>query len=277
MHFLPYQPPEELRASMGDWAVTLVPKGGIRLTEGTHFHLDEGLDFVYLSLYRVAADRRQVDVVRKREGASRVESGDGVMSWPPIDDNRAEMSVRYHILEEETAIEATFEILVQQDYSHYELFVSSYFTPYHRPRFAVSDNRVDPEGPVRWYETDWYSANNFEAWPRDPSARETFEDGRWTTSPAQNWVMGPDYALPLMTQRHRHAGAIIQMARREDCIGLSGYNGYHNSQYFHLFGRDVSAGDRLKSTVRMEIVGSGDPGLEALDDMAVARYHDWIG
>ena len=210
MHFLPHQPPEELRAAMGDWAVTLVPKGGIRLTEGTHFHLDEGLDFVYLSLYRVAANRRQVDVVRKREGAARIETGDCVVSWPPIDDNRAEMSVRYHILEEETAIEATFEVLMQRDYNHYELFVSSYFTPYHTPRFAVSDNRVDPEGPVRWYETDWYSAHNFEAWPRDPSARETFEDGRWTTSPAQNWVMGPDYALPLMTQRHRHAGAIIQ-------------------------------------------------------------------
>jgi hypothetical protein len=274
--FTQYQPPEELRAGMGNWIVSIVPKGGIRLTTGTHFHLDEGPDFVYLSLYRVAANRRQIDVVRNRDGTAGIESGDGVVNWSPIDDNLAQMSVRYHIIEEEAAIEATFEVRPQRDYSKYELFISSYFTPYHTPRFAVADTRVDPDGPVRWYESKWYSEYNVEAWPRDAASRETFADGRWLTSPSQNWVMGPDYALPLMTQRHRHAGAIVLMARPEDCIGLSGYNSFHNSQYVHLFGRDVKAGDLLTSTVRMEVVGNDALELDTLDDLAVDRYQAWV-
>ena len=75
MSFTTYQPPEEWRASTGSWQVTGIPQGGIRLTEGTHFHLDEGPDFGFLSLYRVAANRRQVDVVRKRAGALTIDGG----------------------------------------------------------------------------------------------------------------------------------------------------------------------------------------------------------
>ena len=66
------------------------------------------------------------------------------------------------------------------------------------------------------------------------------------------------------------------MARPEDCIGLSGYNSFHNSQYVHLFGRDVKAGDLLTSTVRMEGVGNDALELDTLDDLAVDRYQAWV-
>ena len=66
--------------------------------------------------------------------------------------------------------------------------------------------------------------------------------------------------------------SIISMARRNDCIGLSGYNGFHNSQYFHLFGRDTNPGDILETTVRMEIVEASD---DKLNELAVERYQAW--
>jgi hypothetical protein len=61
------------------------------------------------------------------------------------------------------------------------------------------------------------------------------------------------------------------MARSEDCIGLSGLNSYHNSQYFHLFGRDLEAGESLSTTVRMAVLTDTDH----LDDRAVELYGQW--
>ena len=84
-----------------------------------------------------------------------------------------------------------------------------------------------------------------------------------------------------MTQRHNHGLAIIQMARRDDCIGLSGFNSFHNSQYFRLFGRDVAAGDRLSTTVRLEVVDllgqTPEDDAGGLDRLALERYEAWSG
>ena len=275
MAFNTYQSPPQLQSRLGEWTVTVLGSDGIRLTDGTHFHLDEGPKFVYLSIYRAAADARQIDIVRKREARVTATTGDkAVVQWDPVEENKVELSATYSLSEDPDAIEMEIAVEALQPYQGYELFVSSYFSPYHTPRFALKGNSVDSDVAIRWYETSWYGTQNDEAWPRDDEARQHFCDGRWLTRPSQVWRLGPDHALPLMTQRHKHDQAhVISMARPQDCIGLSGYNGFHNSQYFHLFGRDVSAGDTLNTTVRREIFKQT---AEDLDALALQRYQAWI-
>ena len=270
--FAPYAPPETIQSPMGDWSVTVLGSNGIRLSKGTHFHLDEGPEFAWLSIYRAAADAGQIDIVRQRRAEVSVEEGDAWVRWPPCPENNARLSVRYRVFADQLAVEMGIQAEVLEPYAAYELFVSSYFNPYHRPRFALRDASVDPAIALRWYETAWCGEFNDEAWPRDDEARRLFLDGRWMTKPSQNWMLGPDYALPLMTQQHRFGPSVVSMARRRDCIGLSGYNGFHNSQYFHLFGRDAGPGDLLETTVRLEVVKGPQ---ESLDDLAVARYEAW--
>ena len=273
MPFTPYQPPVQLQCTMAEWTVTVLGSDGVRLTDGTHFHLDEGPKFIYLSIYRAAADARQIEIVRERESTVTAVGDEALVQWEPTEENNVRLSVRYSISEDPNAIEMAIAAEALQSYQGYELFVSSYFSPYQTPRFALKGNSVDPSVAIRWYQTPWYGEQNDEAWPRDDEARRHFCDGRWLTSPAQEWRLGPDYALPLMTQRHKHDQAhIIAMAPQQDCIGLSGYNGFHNSQYFHLFGRDVSAGDKLETTVRMEIVKAA---VDDLDALAIERYEAW--
>ena len=274
MSFAPCSPPETIQSPMGDWSVTVLGSNGIRLSKGTHFHLDEGPDFAWLSIYRAAAGGRQIDIVRQRQAEVSVEEGDAVVSWPPCPDNNVRLAVRYRVYADQLAVEMRIQAEPLEHFAAYELFVSSYFTPCHRPRFALRDPTVDPDVPMRWYETAWCGEFNDEAWPRDDEARRIFLDGRWMTKPSQNWRLGPDYALPLMTQQHRFGPSTISMARPRDCIGLSGYNGYHNSQYFHLFGRDAGPGDLLETTVRLEMV---EGRQESLDDLAVTRYEAWSG
>ncbi len=272
MSFVTCTLPETIQSPMGDWSVAVLGSNGIRLSKGTHFHLDEGPEFAWLSIYRAAADARQIDIVRQRQAEVSVEEGDAVVRWPPCPENNGRLSVRYRVFADQLAVEMGIRVEVLQPYAAYELFVSSYFTPYHRPRFALRDASVDAAVPMRWYETAWCGEFNDEAWPRDGEARRVFLDGRWMTKPSQNWMLGPDYALPLMTQQHRFGPSVVSMARRRDCIGLSGYNGFHNSQYFHLFGGDAGPGDLLETTVRLEVV---EGRQESLDDLAVARYEAW--
>jgi hypothetical protein len=259
---------------MGDWNVNILGSNGLRLTQGTHFHLDEGPDYAYLSIYRATADACQIDIVRNREPVISADGADAVVQWQPCANHNAHLEVRYRTIEDQLAIEMAIKVETLQSYQTYELFVSSYFTPYHTPRFALQDTSVDPTISLRWYETTWCGPHNDEAWPRDAAARQVFLDGHWLTEPALNWTLGANYALPLMTQQHRFGPSmsIISMARRNDCIGLSGYNGFHNSQYFHLFGRDTNPGDILETTVRMEIVEASD---DKLNELAVERYQAW--
>ena len=83
---------------------------------------------------------------------------------------------------------------------------------------------------------------------------------------------GPYYAHALTLQEHRYGHAILLMARPADCLGLSGYNSYHNAQYFHLGGDDVQADQHLTFTIRLVLLTEWDDlqaeALDALSSMA---------
>lgn len=262
----------EFAGDLGPGRVTVLGGNGCRLTGLSSFHLDEGPGFAWLSIYRVLGDAKELDLPRSRGPSSvSVDEGDVVVQWDPCEELDAVLRSRYRLVEEQMAVDVTFSVDARRDYSALELFVSSYFTPYFTPRYAVMDNRAHPEG-VFWYEKQWYGEAENECWPRDPAGLEVIQDGRWLTGYPLNWRVGPYYALPLMTQEHRYSPAIVIMAKREDCMGMSGFYSFHNSHYLHLFGVDVAAGDRLATTVRLAVLRERDK----LDEAAVQAYEDWI-
>jgi len=271
MPFFEMQQEPLLEGSLGQARVTILGAHGLRLSGLNSFHLDEGPNFAWLNIYRVLAEAKQLDILRERPPTSvSLQEGDVVVHWAAIENLRAEVSARYHLIEQDNAVDVTFKVYTKTDYSNFELLIANYFTPYYTPRYAVSDNRAHPEG-IFWYEKKWFGADENDAWPRDEESKEIFKDGRWLTGHPLNWRLGPDYALPLMTQEHRYGHAIILMAQPKACIGISGFNSYHNSQYFHLFGKDVKAKQRIVTKVRMVLLMEG----KNLNEQAAIHYEKW--
>ncbi|MDP6356826.1 MAG: hypothetical protein QF473_17075 [Planctomycetota bacterium] len=251
--------------------VTILGKQGLRLTGLGSFHLDEGPDFVWLNIYRTLADATELEITREREPASvALQDGDVEVRWSPCEAVDAETFARYRIVESDSAVDVTFGAKVHQDYSNFEIFIANYFTPFYSPSYAITDNKTHPDD-LCWYTKRWFGEDENESWARDADAEAVFSDGRWLTGHALNWRRGPLYRHPLMIQEHRYGHAIILMARREDCFGLSGYHSYHNSQYLHLFGRDVVAGEQVETTVRMILLTE----WEDLQEEAVELYKSW--
>lgn len=258
---------------MGSTTVTVLGARGLRLTGLSSFYLDEGPDLAWLNVYRILADGKEIDITRDRKPArAGVESGDAVVRWAATEHMRAEISARYSVVAEQDAVDVTFGAKLLADYSHFEIFIASYFTPYYRALFALKDNRTHPEG-IAWYEKRWNGEYENESWARDDEAEEVFRDGRWLTGFALNWKRGPHHACPLMIQHHRYAGhAIVHMARPGDCFGISGFNSFHNAQYFHLHGKNVRAGQEIAMPVRMVVVRECD----RIQETAVHRYQKWL-
>lgn len=261
-----------LQSSMGSATVTVLGPRGIRVTELSTFFLDEGPDLAWLNVYRVLADQKEIDITRDRKPAQvAIDADAAVVRWAATDHMRAEISARYAVTSDDT-VDVTFGAKLLADYSHFEIFIASYFTPYYRPYFALQDNRTHPEG-IAWYEKKWNGELENESWARDDAAEAVFRDGRWLTGFALNWKRGPHHAHPLMIQHHRYAGhAIVLMARPEDCFGISGFNSYHNAQYFHLGGQNVRSGQEVAFRVRMIVVKE----IDNVQAIAIRRYQEWI-
>ncbi|MBM3261896.1 MAG: hypothetical protein FJY97_00460 [candidate division Zixibacteria bacterium] len=273
MGFIETTHPPQIQGRLGPATVTILGAKGLRLTKLNSFHLDEGPDFSWLNVYRTLADGKQLEVVRDRTpDVFCVSGGDAEVRWGASGDFQGEVDVRYRLDEAAASVDVQFSARLFAACSRFEMFISSYFTPYYTPRYAVADTRLFPE-KLFWYEKKWFAEGENETWTRDTQVETVFRDGRWATGFPVNWRVGPHYAFPLMIQEHRYGHAILLMARREDCIGISGLNSYHNSQYFHLFGRDIAAGEKVSADVRMTLVTR----WEDLQQEALARYEQWVG
>jgi hypothetical protein len=259
------------QGTLGPATVTILGAKGLRMSGLTSFHLDEGPDFAWLNIYRTLAAGRQLEITREREPSQvNIKDGEVEVRWAACDEVQGELSAHYCLVASASAVDVTFTADLHTDYDQFELFIANYFTPYYKPYFAVCDNHIHPDD-VLWYEKQWYGEHENETWARDDASASIFKDGRWQTGYPLNWRLGPHYACPLMIQEHRYGHAILLMARREDCIGLSGFNNYHNAQYLHLFGRDVAAGEQVSTTVRMVLLTEWDD----LQQEAMNRYEQW--
>lgn len=263
--------PSLMQASLGRAKVIVPGARGLRLTGLNSFHLDEGPDFLWLNIYRVMADATELEVTRDRTATVSLQNGAVEVRWPVCEAVDGELFARYRIDETASAVDVTFGADINRNYRGFELYIANYFTPYYAPQYAIQDNSTHPNG-IFWYRKKWFSDDENESWARDGAGEAVFQDGRWQTGHAINWRRGPFYAYPLMIQEHRYGHATLLMARPEDCFGISGLNSYHNSQYFHLFGRDVAAGECVAATVRLVILTKWDD----LRQEALARYNDWL-
>lgn len=262
-----------LQSAFGSATATVLGPRGLRLTGLSTFYLDEGPDLAWLNVYRILADGKEIDITRDRQPVQAgVDAGDALVRWAPTDHAAAEISARYTTVAKENAIDVVFSAKIFADYRHFEIFIASYFTPYYRPYFPLKDNRTHPEGIV-WYEKIWNAEQENDSWARDDEAERVFRDGRWLTGFALNWKRGPHHAYPLMIQHHRYAGhAIVLMARPQDCFGISGFNSFHNAQYFHLCGKDVKAGQQVACPVRLVVIKECDNIKQA----ALDCYKQWL-
>ena len=246
---------------------------GVRLTGLNSFHLDEGPDFAWLNIYRTLTAGRQLEITRERQPAAlEVVPGGAQVRWEASGEVEAELSAFYAIVEGASAVDATFSAAVDAAYEGFELFIANYFTPYYTPHYALADNQTHPED-IFWYTKQWYGQGESESWARDAAAEALFRDGRWLSGHPLNWRRGPCYAFPLTIQEHRYGHAIVLMACPRECFGISGYNSYHNSQYFHLGGEDLKPGEGYSSTVRLVLLHEWDD----LHATALACYREWVG
>ena len=272
MGFTEIHQPSLFQSPLGTATVSILGASGLRLNGLTSFHLDEGPDFAWLNIYRTLADARQLEITRERKPAEvALENGAVTIRWSPCDEVQGDLAATYRVVPEETAIDATFSFTATAPYENFELFIANYFTPLYTPRFALQDNRTHSEG-LAWYEKRWYGGDEDESWARDDAAAAIFRDGRWQTGYPLNWRRGPHYFHPLTLQEHKYGHAIVLMARREDCFGLSGYHTYHNAQYFHLFGHTTAPGDRLSTTLRLILITEWDD----LEAETLAHYQRWL-
>ena len=265
-------PVQVFESPLGSATATVLGARGLRLTGLSAFYLDEGPDYAWLNVYRILADGKEIDITRDRQPSSTgIDAGAAVVRWPTTDHMNAEIFARYSVVDENT-MDVYFGAKVLADYHRFEIFIASYFPPYYRPFFALKDHRTHPDG-VAWYEKIWNAEQENESWARDDKAEEVFRDGRWLTGFALNWKRGPHHAFPLMIQHHRYAGhAIVLMARPRDCFGISGFNSWHNAQYFHLGGADVRAGEEVSFPVRMVVIKN----CENLKETALDCYKQWM-
>ena len=262
----------DLQTAFHDGWIRILGAKGISMGGFTTHHFEEGPSFAYLNMYRLLAENELLAQPRDEEPSSFTnDETSATMTWDHLG-GAGRLAIRYQIIPDSLAIDAHISVEPARSYRNFEVFVANYFTPYHTPRYAVTDTQVTPD-PITFYEKQWDGSAENSAWPRDEQARAIFRDGRWTQGHTINWRLGPDYALPVMTQYHRYGPAVITMGREPDCVGISGLFSYHNSQYVHLFGTDVDAGDHLATDLRMVLVP--DVSADELTDRAVEEYRQW--
>jgi hypothetical protein len=227
---------------------------GLRVQE-TSFHLDEGPEMLWVNPYRLLAKGRLLGYARTTPTTTfTVDDGDAVARWDRFDDHAATLEVRTHVVDD-TTIDTTFTVTPDEPLEDYEILVSSYYSPLHRPTFASRAVWLVEEERPSWFAKE---QRLFEptTWTRDGDGGRTLLDGRYDVGhPPLWWTIGSWYSAPLMVQQHTIVPhATITMARPADCFAVGGLLGYHNSQYFHLFGETLAAGETRSATIRLIVV-----------------------
>jgi len=104
------------------------------------------------------------------------------------------------------------------------------------------------------------SFGHWQMFPRDEGVLRIIRDGRWQKEPNPvNWVIMPYLAAPVCLRRNDAADlAVILMAPPDDCFAIATpYGGEsHYSLYFSIFGRNVKAGETVRSRCRFVVAAA---------------------
>ena len=175
--------------------------------------------------------------------------------WPEGEDHPFEITAIYH-LTEETTVDLETTVKTQKDLQQFEVFLASYFHESFPAPYVYAKTNPQTKGKPGFMPAE-KSFGNWQMFPRDEDVLRVIRDGRWQKEPNPvNWVIMPYMAAPVCVRRNEAADlAVVLMAPQEDCFAISTpYRGEgHYSLYLSLFGRDVKAGETVKSCCRLVV------------------------
>jgi len=181
--------------------------------------------------------------------------------WPEGKDHPFEITATYR-LTEETTVDLETTVKAQKDLQQFEVFLASYFHESFPAPYVYADTNQKTKGKPGFLLAE-KSFGDWQMFPREKEVLQIIQDGRWDKEPNPvNWKIMPYLAAPVCVRRNEAAGlAVVLMAPRDDCFAIATpYSGEgHYSIYLSLFGRDVKAGETVRSRCRLVVAPKGVP------------------
>jgi hypothetical protein len=232
--------------SLGLSSVIHVPSG-VRLNGG----------FGIFSFYRIfTTNKRYGHAAWDWPSVSKLLPDGGVqIVWPAGKDHPFEITAVYH-LTGETTVDLETTVKAQKNLRKFEVFLASYFHESFPTPYVYIGANPETKGKPGFLMAE-KSFGDWQMFPRDKKVLEIIQDGRWQKEPNPvNWTIMPYLAAPVCVRRNETAKlAAVLMAPRDDCFAIS--TPYkeegHYSIYLSLFGRDVKAGETVKSRSRLVV------------------------
>jgi hypothetical protein len=236
--------------SLGLSSVILVPSG-VRLNGR----------YGIFSFYRIfTTNKRYGHAAWDWPSVSKLLPDGGVqIIWPEGKDHPFEITAIYH-LTEETTVDLETTVKAQKELQQFEVFLASYFHESFPSPYVYAKTNPQKKGNPGFILAE-KSFGDWQMFPRDKNVLQPIRDGRWEKEPNPvNWAIMPNLAAPVCVRRNAEANlAVVLMAPREDCFAISTpYRGEgHYSLYLSLFGRDVKAGEKVRSRCRLVVAPKG--------------------
>lgn len=192
--------------------------------------------------------------------------------WPAEPEHPFEMTATYRLSGDAT-IDLETVIKAQTDLPHFEVFLASYLhEAFPVSRVYVGQNPKTKDKPG--FLAAEKSFGDWQMFPRAEDVLPIIHDGRWEKEPNPvKWAIMPCMAVPIGVRQTASADlTVVLMASPEGCFAISTpYEGEgHYSMYLSLFGRDVRAGQTVKSHSRLVVAA----GLS--NDQILALYGEYI-
>lgn len=233
------------------------------------------------SYYRVfSTDARHGDAARDWPTTAKL-LADGALEvvWAPAPDHPLDMTAVYRWVRADT-LDVETVARPQQDMPHFEVFLSSYFSPGFDALVYVKPNKFGGGQPgFLRADVNPLVEGTYLMFPRDREAAQMIFDRRWEFPPNPvQWSVTRWLAAPLAMRREEKSGvAAVLMSPPEDCFAVATpYNrtppdgvAGHQSIYLSLFGRDVKAGETARAHSRL-VVG------RLSDQQAVEQYETYL-
>ena len=224
-------------------------------------HIPSGIrlngNYGIFSYYRIfTTNKRYGTAAWDRPSMSKLlPDGAVTVYWPMEKEYPFEITAVYH-LKNETTLDLETTVKAQKDLQNFEVFLASYFNENFRAPFVYTSSNPETKGKPGFILAR-KSFGDWQMFPRDNEVLQIINDGRWQKEPNPvNWTIMPYLEAPICIRRgDTSVPTIILMTPPEDCFAIATpYQGEsHYSLYMSLFGRDVKAGQLLKSHCRLII------------------------
>jgi len=192
--------------------------------------------------------------------------------WPAGTEHPFEITAVYR-LTDETTLDLETTVKARKDLHNFELFLASYFNESFPVPYVYAYNNHETKGKPGFMMAQ-KSFGDWQMFPRDKNMLHIIHDGRWEKEPNPvKWVIMPYLEAPICVRRGDTAElTAILMAPPQDCFAIATpYRGEsHYSLYLSLFGRDIKAGETVRSRCRL-VVAAAISEQQILD-----IYHKYI-